>query len=121
MRLKELFSEKPSKKIEEEIELIDLLIEKWDNEHAKSKDMDPVELLIYLMKNHEMSRETLGQILGINKSAISQILNYKKGLSKEVIRKLSEYFKVSQEAFNRSYSLRQETTPRARIIPQYSH
>lgn len=45
----------------------------------------------------------LAQILNIGKSTISEILNYKKGLSKENIRKLAEYFKLSQEAFNRPY------------------
>jgi HTH-type transcriptional regulator / antitoxin HigA len=33
-------------------------------------------------------------------------LNYKKGLSKEVIRTLAAHFKLSQEAFNRPYKLR---------------
>ncbi len=33
----------------------------------------------------------------------TNILNYLKGISKETIRKLSGYFKVSQEAFNRSH------------------
>jgi len=32
-------------------------------------------------------------------------LHYKKGLSKDVIRKLAAHFKVSQEAFNRPYAL----------------
>jgi HTH-type transcriptional regulator/antitoxin HigA len=34
------------------------------------------------------------------------LLNYKKGLSKDIIRTLSGYFKVSQEAFNRHYKLK---------------
>ena len=33
------------------------------------------------------------------------MLNYKKGLSKQVIRKLADHFKVRQEAFNRPYKL----------------
>ncbi len=33
------------------------------------------------------------------------MLNYKKGLSKETIRILSERFKLNQEAFNRTYEL----------------
>jgi HTH-type transcriptional regulator/antitoxin HigA len=45
-------------------------------------------------------------LLGISKSYVSEILNYKKGFSKSVIRLLSTYFKVSQEAFNRSYALK---------------
>jgi HTH-type transcriptional regulator/antitoxin HigA len=38
---------------------------------------------------------------------VSEILNYKKGFSKSIIRQLSTYFKVSQEAFNRPYALKQ--------------
>jgi HTH-type transcriptional regulator/antitoxin HigA len=104
-KLMELASKKSSKKLEDEMELIELLIDKWDKDHSKSKDMDPIELLKYLMGNHNMTRDELIHILGINKSAVSQILSYKKGLSKEVIRKLAPFFKVSQEAFNRSYPL----------------
>ncbi len=42
---------------------------------------------------------------GISKGYISDILHYKKGLSKELIRKLAVHFKVSQGAFNRPYKL----------------
>jgi len=41
----------------------------------------------------------------LSKGTISKILNYYKGLSKETIRKLSDYFKIAQEAFNRPYRL----------------
>jgi len=52
-----------------------------------------------------MKAQDLTAILGISKGYVSDILNYKKGLSKDVIRKLAEYFKVRQEAFNRPYNL----------------
>ena len=39
------------------------------------------------------------------KGLVSDILNNKKGLSKEIIRTLATYFKESQEAFNRPYKL----------------
>jgi HTH-type transcriptional regulator / antitoxin HigA len=45
-------------------------------------------------------------MLGISKGLVSNILNYKKGLSKESIRILANRFKVSQEAFNRPYVLK---------------
>jgi HTH-type transcriptional regulator/antitoxin HigA len=45
-------------------------------------------------------------LLNISKGYVSEILHYKKGLSKEAIRKLAEHFKVSQEAFNRPYKLK---------------
>lgn len=59
-----------------------------------------------------MKGKDLVDLLDISKGYVSDILNYKKGLSKEVIRKLAEFFKVSQEAFNRPYKL---------IVPESSH
>ncbi len=101
----ELASKKPTKEIEDKMELIELLIDNWEKNNYETKKKDPIELLKYLMENHNMKGTDLVGILGIQKSAVSQILSYKKGLSKDVIRKLSEYFKMSQEAFNRSYEL----------------
>lgn len=90
---------------QDEIELLTLLIEKWDNEHNSFDDSDPVELLKSLMDEHNLKAKDLVDILGLSKGTVSKILNYHKGLSKETIRKLSDYFKLSQEAFNRPYKL----------------
>jgi HTH-type transcriptional regulator/antitoxin HigA len=58
------------------------------------------------MTDHHMKAKDLADLLGMSKGYVSDILHYKKGLSKEVIRKLAERFKVSQEAFNRPYKLK---------------
>jgi len=55
------------------------------------------------MTEHNLKAKDLVDILGLSKGTVSKILNSNKGLSKDVIRKLSDYFKVSQEAFNRPY------------------
>lgn len=89
----------------DELELLTLLIEKWDEEHNSFKDSDPIELLKSLMNEHDLKAKDLARILNLSKGTISKILNYHKGLSKDTIRKLSDYFKLSQEAFNRPYKL----------------
>lgn len=89
----------------DEIELLTLLVEKWDNEHNTFNDSDPIELLTALMKEHDLKAKDLVGILELSKGTVSKILNYHKGLSKDTIRKLSDYFKLSQEAFNRPYKL----------------
>lgn len=58
------------------------------------------------MKEHEMKAVNLAKLLQVNEGLVSDILNYKKGLSKEKIRILSEKFKLNQESFNREYLLR---------------
>jgi HTH-type transcriptional regulator / antitoxin HigA len=98
-------SSSKSKSVQDEVELLTLLIETWDKEHNTFKDVDPITLLRSLMDEHNLKAKDLVEILGVSKGLISDILNYKKGLSKEIIRRLSDYFKISQEAFNRSYEL----------------
>lgn len=93
------------KKVQDEIDLLTLLIENWDREHNTLNDSDPIEILKSLMTEHNLKAKDLIDILDLSKGTISKILNYHKGLSKETIRKLSDYFKVSQEAFNRPYGL----------------
>jgi len=92
--------------INDEIELITYLLEKWDEEHNSFYKVDPIQLLQGLMLEKNLKAKDLTVILGVSKSLISEILNYKKGLSKEIIRSLSTYFKISQEAFNRPYKLK---------------
>ncbi len=89
----------------DEIELLDMLISKYDDEHRTLMFANPVELLKSLMNDHKMKSKDLVNILGVSKGLVSDILNYNKGFSKEIVRKLSAYFKVSQEAFNRPYKL----------------
>lgn len=90
---------------QDEIDLLTLLIETYDHEHNDFNSLDPVQLLKSLMKENQMKSKDLVDLLGVSKGLISDILNYKKGFSKEVIRKLADHFKLSQEAFNRPYVL----------------
>ena len=99
---------------EDEIELLTLLIEKWDNDHNTFEEIDPVELIRYLMKENNLKSIDLCRILGLSKGTVSKILNYHKGLSKQSIRKLSNHFKLSQEAFNRPYPLEQHMSVKIR-------
>src|SRR5688572_9581628 len=94
-----------SKEMKDEIELLTLLIEKWDEENNSFDDVDPITLLHSLMEERNLKAKDMGEILCVSKCFVSDILNYKKGLSKEIIRSLSDYFKTSQEAFNRPYEL----------------
>lgn len=107
-----VFSGSNDKNTKEEIALLTLLIEKWDDEHNSFQALDPVELLHSLMSDNKLKAKDLAGILNISKGYVSDILHYKKGLSKEVIRKLAGYFKVSQEAFNRPYNL---------AVPAHAH
>lgn len=100
-----VFSGAKDKNTKDEIALLTLLIEKWDAEHLSATDLDPIQLLQSFMDEHGMKAKDLVTLLDVSKGYVSDILHYKKGLSKDVIRKLAAHFKVSQEAFNRPYVL----------------
>lgn len=108
-QLKKLW-ESPDNSNEDDRELLELLIDTWEKAHFPLNQEDPIELIKFLMENHNLNRLQMMEILQINKATLSKILNYKKGLSKEIIRKLSAYFNVSQEAFNRPYLLQTDNT-----------
>jgi HTH-type transcriptional regulator/antitoxin HigA len=104
--LEELAGLKKRNKYQQDtVELLTLLIEKWDEEHSSFKETDPVELLKYLMSENKLKAIDLAGVLEVSKSLVSDILNYRRGLSKEIIRKLADHFKMSQEAFNKPYKL----------------
>ena len=105
-------SGKKTKAIQDEIELLTLLIEKFDEEHNTFNDAGPIELLKSLMKDHKMKAVDVAKLLDVSEGLVSDMLNYKKGLSKDTIRILSERFKLNQEAFNRPYELRVSVSPK---------
>jgi HTH-type transcriptional regulator/antitoxin HigA len=89
----------------DEIDLLTLLIEKWDEENTSFNELTPIELLKSLMEENKLKAVDLANILELSKGTVSKILNYQKGLSKDTIRKLSAHFNMNQEAFNRTYKL----------------
>ncbi len=92
----------------EEIELLWLLIKDWDEKHRLGPKLDPVELVKAFMDDHGLNQTELAEIAGIGKSYMSEILNYKKKMSKKVIRNIAGYFKIQQEALNKPYHIKKE-------------
>jgi HTH-type transcriptional regulator/antitoxin HigA len=101
-----VFSKKKTKAIEDEINLLTLLIETHDKQHSTFRELDPVELLKVLMKDHKLKSTNIAKLLNVSEGLVSNMLNYKKGFSKDSVRILADRFKMQQEAFNRPYKLK---------------
>jgi HTH-type transcriptional regulator / antitoxin HigA len=89
----------------DEVEILTLLVEKWEKNTLEYQDLDPIQLLKEIMKDHNLNSRDLGSLLNLSKGTISKMLNYHKGLSKETIWKLSHHFKIDQSAFNKPYRI----------------
>ena len=102
--------------IEDEIDLLTTLIEAYDRENTAFKELDPVELLRSFMDERNMKAIELSHYLESSRGNVSDILNYKKSISKKLIRKLAALFKVTQEAFNRPYKLSSSNQVKAKSL-----
>lgn len=109
-----VFSKKKKTKAQKDIiDLLTVLIEKWDDDHDTSEDIQPVEMIKYMMERNKMKPVDLARLLGISKSLMSDVLNYRRAISKVMVRKLAERFAMQQEAFNRPYNLK--VTPKKKV------
>jgi HTH-type transcriptional regulator/antitoxin HigA len=88
----------------DEIELLELLVDNYDDVQYPLEPGEPVEVLKFLMEQHDMRAKDLVNILNIGKETVSKMLNKKVGISKESITLLSEYFKVDASLFIESSS-----------------
>jgi HTH-type transcriptional regulator/antitoxin HigA len=97
------------KKDQDVIELLELLIDDFDkrtiNEYGIEENIEPVELLKQLMEEHQINKSQLAKNLNVSRQLITEIVNYKRNISKKMVMKLSEYFKMMPIAFTRDYKL----------------
>jgi HTH-type transcriptional regulator/antitoxin HigA len=85
----------------EESKLLDLmvrLIEDFEESAYPIGDVSPHQMLQHLMEARGLSQADLLPIFG-GRGRVSEVVNGKRGISKEQAKKLSEFFHVSPELF----------------------
>jgi HTH-type transcriptional regulator/antitoxin HigA len=90
--------ENPSSAEMDAIELLSLLVERYEDEHWPITDVDPVSLVRYLLEKGNLSQRDLVPEFG-TESAVSMFLSGQRDLSLAQIRKLSARFKLSPDVF----------------------
>lgn len=80
------------------LELLSILVERYEDEHETIEAPDPIAALKELMLSKGISQAELSRLLGSSGIA-SEVLSGKRALSKTHIRKLSEAFHVSAAIF----------------------
>lgn len=85
--LDRLFDATPNTPDGDYVEVLATLIEKYEQEHYPIDAPDPVEALEYFMESRGLTRSDLEEYIG-GSGRVSDILNRKRGLSLNMIRKL---------------------------------
>ena len=91
----------------EEIELIQILIDEYEARTIeKPQGMNPVEMIQYLIDENELSKSQLAKQLNVSRQLITDILNYRRNISKIMVNKLAEKFCLNPSAFSKPYQLK---------------
>jgi HTH-type transcriptional regulator/antitoxin HigA len=101
-RLEVIFDAKKGSKQGDELELLSLLIDMYEKEKYPIDLPDPIEAIKFRMEQLGYKQKDLAGVLGL-KSRVSEILNRKRKLTLEMIRKLNEVLGIPTEILVREY------------------
>ncbi|HEY5533838.1 MAG TPA: helix-turn-helix domain-containing protein [Ignavibacteria bacterium] len=85
-----------------ELEILSMLIEKYEDEKYPIDAPDPIEAILFRMEQLNLNKTDLAKIIGY-KSRVSEILNRKRKLNLDMIRKLNTDLKIPLETLVHRY------------------
>ena len=101
-RLESIFDAKPGTSEGDELEVLGILIDKYEQEHYPIEYPDPIEAIKFRMEQLGYSQNDLAKVVGL-KSRASEILNRKRKLTLEMIRQLHKGLGIPTDVLIQSY------------------
>jgi HTH-type transcriptional regulator/antitoxin HigA len=101
-RLEVIFDAVPGTPESDELEILSILIERFEKEHYPIDLPDPIEAIKFRMEQMGYTQSDLAEIIG-QKSRASEILNRKRKLSLEMIRQISNQLHIPTDILVQVY------------------
>ncbi|HET8885472.1 MAG TPA: helix-turn-helix domain-containing protein [Salinimicrobium sp.] len=101
-RLEMIFDSKKGTEEGDELEILSILIDRYENENFPINMPDPIEAIKFRMEQMGMKQKDLAEVMGY-KSRVSEILNKKRKLTLEMIRKLNTTLQIPTEVLIQDY------------------
>ena len=101
-RLELIFDSKLGTPQGDELEILSILIDRYENEHFPIEMPDPIEAIKFRMEQMGMKQKDLAAVVGF-KSRVSEILNGKRKLTLNMIRKLNKTLRIPTEVLVQDY------------------
>lgn len=101
-RLEEIFDSAKDSPQADELELLSLLIERYEDETSPIDLPDPIEAIKFRMEQMGYKQKDLARVIGF-KGRVSEILNRKRKLSIGIIRKLHEALGIPTDVLIKEY------------------
>lgn len=102
IRLDQIFDAKPGTKDCDELEILGILIEKYEQDRYPIDFPDPIEAIKFRMEQLGYTQNDLARVVGL-KSRASEILNRKRKLSLEMIRQIHQSLGIPTDVLIQSY------------------
>ena len=103
-RLEAIFDAKLDTPESDELEILGLMVDDYENKHYPIEAPDPIEAIKIRMEEMHLKQVDLIPEIG-GKSRVSEILNRKRRLTVEMIRKLAIRLNLSANLLIRDYQL----------------
>jgi len=100
--LEVVFDARPGTKEGDELEVLSLLIENYEEEHFPIEAPDPIEAIKFRMEQMGYKQKDLADIIGY-RGRVSEILNRKRKLTLDMIRKLHETLQIPTDVLLQEY------------------
>lgn len=101
-RLELIFDAKKGTNEGDELEILSILIDQYENKDFPIGMPDPIEAIKFRMEQMGMKQKDLAEIVGF-KSRVSEILSKKRKLTLSMIRKLSVSLRIPTEVLIQDY------------------
>lgn len=101
-RLEIIFDAKKGSVEGDELEVLSILIDKYENENFPIEYPDPIEAIKFRMEQLNYNQADLAKVVGL-KSRASEILNEKRKLSLDMIRRLHDKLNIPTDVLIQSY------------------
>jgi HTH-type transcriptional regulator/antitoxin HigA len=101
-RLEDIFDAKKGTDEGDELEILSILIDRYENENFPIGMPDPIEAIKFRMEQMGMNQKDLAEVVGF-KSRVSEILNKKRKLTLSMIRKLNTNLHIPTEVLIQDY------------------
>ena len=102
--IESLFDAQPDTPEGDRLEVLTTLVEAYEQKHHAVPPPDPIEALLYYMESRGLVRRDLEPYLG-SRARVAEILNRRRGLTIEMIRRLHKGLGVPAEVLIRPYTL----------------
>lgn len=101
-RLDIIFDAKPGTSQGDELEVLGILIDKYEQEHSPIDFPDPIEAIKFRMEQLGYNQSDLANVVGL-KSRASEILNKKRKLTLDMIRNLHSTLNIPTDVLIQAY------------------